>query len=583
MNARPAPSPYERRPRRLRAAGAALLLLAAAGAGAAAPPEPCFRRADRTIASLDPAFASTMAAGRAAALVYETLLQFDYEARPYRLAPYAAEAMPEVSEDGLELTFRLRDDVRFGPDEAFGGPGATRRATAADAVFSLKRLADAKLSSPGWWILAGKVEGLDAFREASAGPEPTDYDRDVPGLRALDDRTLRIRLVRPCPDFLWGLALPYASILPREVVEARGEDFGLGEAGSGPFRLASWRRGHRMLFVRREGRDPARDRTPELPDAVGAEPYRAVEYLAMGDASTRWLSFLRGTFDLATEISRDDWDAVVAADGSLAPDLAARGVRMVAEPSLETTYMAFNMDDPVVGTNAALRRAISCAFDSAQWVALNRGRILPATGPLPPGVDGRIEGPSPWSFDPERARALLAEAGYPGGIDPATGRRLALTLDLGSTDQEMREGAELIASFLDRVGISLSLSYSTFPQFLRRVNRREAQMFLLTWVGDYPDPLNFLQLFVSSNASPGPNRCNYASPSYDALFEEAARATDPARRAALVRAMQEEVRDACPWVFVGHRREVVLLGPRLRNYRLHEFPLGAEKHWRRAP
>ena len=217
------------------------------------------------------------------------------------------------------------------------------------------------------------------------------------------------------------------------------------------------------------------------------------------------------------------------------------------------------------------------------FVDLNRGRILPATGPLPPGVDGRIEGPSPWSFDPERARALLAEAGYPGGIDPATGRRLALTLDLGSTDQEMREGAELIASFLDRVGISLSLSYSTFPQFLRRVNRREAQMFLLTWVGDYPDPLNFLQLFVSSNASPGPNRCNYASPSYDALFEEAARATDPARRAALVRAMQEEVRDACPWVFVGHRREVVLLGPRLRNYRLHDFPLGAEKHWRRAP
>ena len=290
MNARPAPSPSARRPRRLRAAGAALLLLAAAGAGAAAPPEPCFRRADRTIASLDPAFASSMAAGRAAALVYETLLQFDYEARPYRLAPYAAEAMPEVSEDGLELTFRLRDDVRFGPDEAFGGPGATRRATAADAVFALKRLADAKLSSPGWWILAGKVEGLDAFREASAGPEPTDYDRDVPGLRALDDRTLRIRLVRPCPDFLWGLALPYASILPREVVEAR--DF---EA---------------MLAMKRavEGNDEARRRVRGgVAERVARVHYAGFECQIRIDYLTR--DFGITDYKTCRDLDRFEWDA----------------------------------------------------------------------------------------------------------------------------------------------------------------------------------------------------------------------------------------------------------------------------------
>ena len=139
-----------------------------------------------------------------------------------------------------------------------------------------------------------------------------------------------------------------------------------------------------------------------------------------------------------------------------------------------------------------------------------------------------------------------------------------------------------MAAFFDRIGVSLHLNYNTFPQFLQRVRDRKAQLFQISWVADYPDALNFLQLFVSRNASPGPNRANYASASYDALYDEAVRTEDPARRRALCEAMQREVREACPWIFLGHRREIVLVGPRLRNYRLHEFPLGMEKHWRAA-
>ena len=562
---------------------AVLLALAALAAGADAPPEPCFRRPDVPIASLDPALAGDMASARAAALVWETPLQFDYAARPYRLVPYAAEDLPAVSDGGRTIEFRLRDDVWFGPDPCIDAPGNRRRATAADFVFSVKRLADAKVSSSGWWLVEGKVEGIDAFREASRDPaSPTDYSLDVPGLRALDDRTVRIRLTRPDPEFLWALAMPYFSLVPREAVEAYGERFGTHEAGSGPFTLASWRRGHRMLFVRRPGRDPARDRTPPpAPGEPAGTPFASVEYLGMADASTRWLSFLRGAFDIAFDVSRDDWDAVIGPDGALAPDLAARGVRLESEPALESYYLGFNMDDPVLGPNKKLRQALSCAFDAAQWCSLGRGRVLPSNGPVPPGVEGRLETPHPYAFDLEKAKALLAEAGYPGGADPATGRRLALSLDLGKSDQETREGAELLAGFFDRIGVALELRFSTFPQFMRRLNRREEQLFLIGWVADWPDPMNFLQLFCSKNASPGPNRTNYANPAYDALFEEAARTADPARRLELVRAMQDVVREDSPWACLYYRREFVLVGPDLLGFRLHDFPLGAEKHWRR--
>ena len=117
---------------------------------------------------------------------------------------------------------------------------------------------------------------------------------------------------------------------------------------------------------------------------------------------------------------------------------------------------------------------------------------------------------------------------------------------------------------------------------MRTLNKREEQMFLIGWVADWPDALNFLQLFVSRNASPGPNRVNYANPAYDALFDEAAATADPARRRELVGAMQDIVREECPWACLYYRREFVLVGPSILGFRLHDFPLGAEKHWRKA-
>ena len=218
-----------------------------------------------------------------------------------------------------------------------------------------------------------------------------------------------------------------------------------------------------------------------------------------------------------------------------------------------------------------------------QWEKLNEGRVVSASGPLPPGVEGKLETPFAYAFDLEKAKALLAEAGYPGGIDPATGRRLTLTLDVGRTDQEVRENAELISAFMDRLGIVVALQYNNWPSFLRKVSRREAQLFLIGWMSDYPSALNFMQLFVGRNSSPGPNRANYANPVYDALYDEAERTTDLGKRMQCIVEMQEMVREDCPWIFLYHRRDNLLLNPSIRNLVMHDYPYGVEKHWRMLP
>ena len=566
----------------------ALLLAALAASPLAADAQTTLRRTVDRMPSFDPVQSESVGAMRCVTLVYETLLEYDYLARPYQLRGGLAEGLPEISADGRTLTFRLRHGVRFGPDAclgadpATGGPG-TREVVAADVVYSLKRLADAKLGSPGYWTIEGKIEGVEAFYEASKDQAPTDYSREIAGLRALDEHTVEMRLAAPSPDFLWVLAMPYTAIVPREAVERYGADFESVEVGTGPYRLVTWRRNYRYAFERRPGRDIARDATPLLPDARDALPIERIVYLVMEDPSTRWLSFLSGGLDVAGDISRDNWDAVIGPDGELTEDMKRRDIRRLSKPSLDTYYIGFNLDDPVLGGNLKLRQALSCASDPRQWETLNAGRVVGSSGPVPPGIAGRLETPSPFAFNPEKAKALLAEAGYPDGIDPATGRRLTLVLDLGRTDQEIRETAELFASFMDRIGVVVKLQYNNWPSFLKKIARREAQMFLIGWMADYPSALNFMQLFVGRNASPGPNRSNYANPDYDALYDKADTTLDDNARLALIAQMQERIREACPWIFLYHRKDNLLLLPHVRNVVLHDFPYGAEKHWRMTP
>ena len=559
----------------LRETFALCVIVFCAAAPLRADAETVLRRTVDRVSSLDPIMSETVGASRCVMLPYESLLEYDYAARPYKLIGGLAEAPPKISPDGKIYTFKIRAGKIFGPDACFGLDPATgapkqRELVADDIVYSFKRLADAKLSSPGYWLVEDKIAGIGEFHEASLDTATnTDYSLPVRGLRAPDARTLVIELDAPSPDFIWGLAMSFTAAVPREAVEFYGKNFDSVAVGTGLYNVAKFRRNYGLEFVRKTGGA-----------SHGGGEIDRIIYPVIDDASTRWLSFLSGQLDVIGEITRDNWDAVIK-DGELAPELRRRGVTLNAKPSLDTYYVGFNLSDPVLGRNKKLRQAMTCAFDSAEWARLNLGRVVPATGPVPPGIDGRLETAPPYFFDLERAQKLLAEAGYENGVDPATGRRLSLTLELGRTDQEIRENAELIASFMGRIGISIKLQYNNWPSFLRKIGRREAQMFLIGWMADYPSALNFLQLFVGKNSSPGPNRANYENPRYDRLFEQAEREMDDAKRMELIHEMQEILREDCPWIFLYHRRDNMLVSPALRNVILHDYPYGMEKHWRK--
>jgi oligopeptide transport system substrate-binding protein len=445
------------------------------------------------------------------------------------------------------------------------------------------RIADVKVGSGGYWAFRGKIAGLDEFREASRGAGPTDYAREVAGLRATGRHELEIRLNEPYPQLPWVLAMPYAFAVPREAVEFHGTGFVNQPVGTGPYVLISARQNYRYEY--RENPKWAETGRVETmpPDAAAAgrrlpRVQRIVDSV-VGDPSTAWLMFLAGDLDLV-DVSREQWDSMITAERELRPELAARGMVLSKSPQLSISYVAFNLDDPVVGPNRRLRQALSCAFDAEAWMEFQNGRLVAPTGPVPPGVAGHSEAPLPYGFDLELARRLLAEAGYPEGRDPATGRRLKLTLELGAADNpETRQAAELLASFMERIGVVLEPSYNNWPAFLQKIERRQAQMFSLTWIGDYPDAQNFLQLFAGANVSPGPNRANYRNEEFDRLYRELIALPESPEREALCRAAVAVVLEDCPWILTAHPMAFSVRHARLKNHQRHDFLWGMEKYW----
>lgn len=523
------------------------------------------------IIGFDPVATGDLASSRAMPRIYEGLFEYDYLARPYQVKPLLAESMPEMSADGLTYTFRIRRGICFSDDPCFPG-GEGRELTAADVVYSIKRLADLNTLSAGYWTVRGKIEGLDAFRAASEG-RPECYGDVVSGLQALDPYTLRIKLIEPYPQFMWVMAMHYFGVVPHEAVDWYGEAFVNHPVGTGAYRLKEWQRNYRIEYER----NPAwvkHGRTDSLPPSTFD---RIVDYI-VGDGTTQWLMFCSGQLDMIG-LSVDQADSVLLPNGTLPAELEEQGIRLHRTPRLDVYYLGFNMEDPLVGDNKALRQALSCAFNHEEWVRFYQQQVTPIYSPVPlPLRAGRTE-KGAYACNLAKARHLLAVAGYPDGIDPSTGRRLSLTLDAtGADNPQERQSNELIVSFMQELGVALKVEYSNRPTFFEKVRRGDVQLFRLSWIADYSDEHNFLQLFYGPNAH-GCNRANYRNPAYDELFEAFMVLPPTSERDALAEKMVDLLIEDCPWIFMHQPIDYILTNRRIQNYVPHAFPGGMIKYY----
>jgi ABC-type transport system substrate-binding protein len=580
--------------RRREAIVAAPLLL---GAGLGMATEPASAPAGKKVlryaflaaeTSFDPAAISDLYSAVVIAHMFESPYRFDYLARPVKVVPYTAAAMPEVSDDFRTWTVRIQPGIYFADDPAF--KGKPRELTAADYVYSWKRHFDPANKSPNY---AGFSEegalGVDALRaEALKTRRPFDYDRDVEGVRAIDRYTLQFRLAEARPRFIYRIASSslYGAVA-REVVEAQGDRIGEHPVGTGPFRLVEWRRSSQMVFERNPNyRELRFDGEPEASDAEGQAILRRfkgrrlpmidrVEISVIEESQPRWLSFLNGDFDLMSVPLEFANQAVPG--GHIAPYLARRGVRMDRYANPDRTYFYFNMEDPIVGgmtpEKVALRRAISLGTDVDKEIrGVRRGQAIPAQSIISPGgygydADYRSENSE---YDVPRAKALLDMYGYvdrdgDGWRELPDGK--PLVIDYATTpDAISRQFDELWKKNMDAIGIRLRFRTAQWPEQLKAARAGQLMVWQLGNSNASPDAQDILQS-VYGPASGGQNLARFKDARFDDLYRRMQALPDGPERLAALQEALKILTAYMPQKYNVHRIVTYLMQPWLLGYR----------------
>jgi ABC-type transport system substrate-binding protein len=539
----------------------------------------------------DPAQVSDLYSNYVLANIFEAPLQYDYLARPAVLRPRTAAAMPEVSSDFRQVTVRIRPGIFFQDDPAF--KGQRRELTAADYVYQFKRVVDPRWKSAAYpAVETAQVLGVAAMRKEAQATGRFDYDREVEGIRTLDRYTFQVRLAEPSPRFHEGLtdARVFGGVA-REVVEAYGNDIMAHPVGTGPFRLAQWKRSSFIALERNEGfREEFYDAQPPENDA-GAQAILKrlkgrrlplvdrVELSIIEESQPRWLAFLNGEQDTVNVPL--EFVNIAAPNGRIAPALQKKGIELdrIINPDVVVTY--FNMDDPVIGgytpEKVALRRAISLGYDVQEEIRLvRRGAMVPAQSQVPPlttGYDPAFVSEMS-RFDRAAARALLDTYGYvdrngDGWREQPDGAPLVLQFATESSQLD-RAFNELWKRQLDALGLQVQFRVNQWPENMKAARAGKLMIWLLGWSAGSPDPDTFLALGHSRNIG-GSNIARFRLAEYDLLYNRQRQMPDGPERTAVIREMKRLFNAYMPYKIHGHRYVNDLSHPWLVGYRRHPF------------
>jgi ABC-type transport system substrate-binding protein len=563
--------------------------LCASAAIAQADPDKVLRMALRAAETgFDPHITSDLYSGYVNRAIFEPLYRYDYLARPHRIVPNTAAAMPETK-DGIHWTIKVKPGIYFAEDPAF--KGKRRELTAADYAYSWKRTLDPRLRSPHLDVFDGKFAGMDKVLAQAKQANRLDYDLPVAGLQVVDRYTLRLQFNFPVWDLPADLTGASTAAVAREVIETYADGSGWAMAnpvGTGPYRLKEWRRGQRILLEANPGYRgiPFVESTDPADKAVNARlrgktlpVVGRVELHVLEESQARVLAFEKGDIDYL-DLPTDLVANVMEPDNTLKPRFKRAGVTLERGVQPSITYTWFNMEDPVVGgyTNekVALRRAVSMAYNVDEEIRIARqGQGLVATQIVPPGVSGHDpKFNAHVKFDPVAARALLDKFGYvdrdkDGWRDMPDGKPLVLKKGTSPSALE-RQYDELWQRNLAVVGLRIEFVTQKWPDLLKMARNGQLQMWQLANTSTSSEGYGFLGMLYGPNAGLA-NLSRFRQADFDRLYDASKKLPDGPERAKLVQEMSRIVAAYAPWKINAYRIENIVVYPWVVGMKYNPF------------
>lgn len=472
------------------------------------------------ITTLDPAYVRRFEDFLAIEQLFNGLISLDENSE---VVPSIASKW-EVSKDGLTYRFYLRKDVFFNRSDLFGYK-ETRRVTASDVVYSFLRIIDPTTASPGKYIFQNLDNSSAQFR----------------GIEAEDENTLVIHLSSPQPSLIYQLSLPYCTIVPYEVVEHFGKDFGLHPIGTGPFYLKKWKKDVKLVMAKNKNYFEKDN------NGVGLPYLDAVSVYFIQDNHQEFIKFKSGGLEMISGMNEEDKDQLLDVNGELNQELTSK-FQLQKSDWLNTDYLGILMDDNYDDKNNPLknkliRQAIGYAIDRKGMIRYLRNNIgvSASKGLVPQGMPNFkeycIKG---FDYDIDKSRALISQAGY-NNINQVP------TITLSATP-EYKTLCEYLQRQLKEVGFKIKVDMNSVSSMNQRIAQFEANFYRKSWIADYPDAINYFQLFYSQNFYPenGSNYTHFKNQQYDMLFELASIEKDDDSRMKLYKEMNQILHDEAP-------------------------------------
>ncbi len=505
----------------------------------------------------------------------------------------------------------------------------SREVKAADYVYQVKRLAHPTIHSPIAGLMVDYIVGLKLYittlqlaKKKSPNTFLDLHDYPLEGVQIVDDRTYRIKIYGKYPQFSYWLAMTFFAPMPVEAERFYAQD-GMAErnlvldwwpVGSGPYYLSENDPNQRMVLTRNPNfsgevyptEGAAGDKEAGLLADAG-KPLPLISKIVFSlemETIPYWNKFLQGYYD-AAGISSDSFDQAVqvnvGGETNVTDEMKAQGIKLSTSVATSTSYMGFNWLDPVVGGASEratkLRRAISIAVDFEEFISIfANGRGISAQSPIPPGIFGYREGEAGinhYVYDwvngaPQRksineAKKLLAEAGYPDGLDEKTKQPLIIYLDTTATGVGSKSRLDWLRKQLDKINLQLVARSTDYNRFQDKLRKGDTQLFYFGWNADYPDPENFLFLLHGAQGKVvkgGENASNYSSPEYDRLFEQMKNMENGLARQKIIDEMLEILRRDSPWIWGQHPKDYVLRHAWLYNSKPNKMATNNIKYLR---
>lgn len=430
------------------------------------------------ISSLDPAFSSTLRNIWPVNQLFNGLVQLDDQ---LKIVPDLAKSW-NISEDGIKYTFKLRSDVFFHESKSFG-ENLTRTVNATDFVYSFNRILDPNLGSPGLWAV-----------------------KNIKDFEAINDSIFTITLNKPFPAFLGMLSMKYFSVVPKESLIYYGDKFGKNPVGTGPFKFKKWEENIKLVL--------RKNNQYFEKDSLGKQlPYlEAISITFLPDKKSEFMEFAQKKIDFINSIDASFKDQLISNKGNLKEDLS-KSMNLISGPYLNTEYIGFFLgNNKGIVNSKKLRQAINYAIDKKKMMMFLRNNIgYPANnGFIPIGLESnRING---YEYNFEKAKKLIEEYKKETNND-----NIEITL---TSDANYLDIIEFIQRELQKIDVNISINIVPASTLRQGKSNGKFEMFRASWIADYPDSENYLNLFYSKNFSPnGPNYTHFKNSQYDNLFE----------------------------------------------------------------